>query len=63
MPGRRLKTAILNTRIDPELKKAADVAARDDQRSLTSFIEKLLTDHLKAQGYLTSEGKAVVKRK
>jgi len=47
-----LKTATLNLRIAPDLKDAADKAAADDQRSLTSLIEKLLTDHLKKNGYL-----------
>ncbi len=28
------------------------IAAADDQRSLTSLIEKLLTDYLRANGYL-----------
>ena len=48
----RLKTATLNLRIDPQLKHAAEQAAEDDQRSLTSLVEKLLTDHLKKKGYL-----------
>jgi len=38
--------------IDPALKAAAENAARDNARSLTSFIEKVLADHLKANGYL-----------
>lgn len=46
------KTAQVNLRIRPSLKDAADKAAADDQRSLTSLIEKLLTDHLKRKGYL-----------
>lgn len=48
----RLKTALLNLRIAPELKEAATRAAADDHRSLTSLIEKLLTDWLKEHGYL-----------
>jgi hypothetical protein len=44
---RGTKTAQVNLRITPSLKKAATKAAEQDQRSLTSFIEKLLTDHLK----------------
>jgi hypothetical protein len=32
--------------IDPTLKAAAERAARDNARSLPSFIEKLLSDHL-----------------
>ena len=37
---KRLKTAQVNLRVDPKLKDAADRAAADDQRSLTSLIEK-----------------------
>ena len=51
----RLKTAQVNLRIDPELKKAAERAAADDQRSLTSLVEKLLVDHLKASGHLPKQ--------
>jgi hypothetical protein len=51
-PQKRRKTAQVNLRIAPELKAAADQAAADDQRSLTSLIEKLLTSHLKRKGYL-----------
>jgi hypothetical protein len=50
----RRKTATLNLRIDPRIKAAADKAAADDQRSLTSLIEKLLTDYLRKKGYLKS---------
>lgn len=52
MAVKRLKTAQVNLRIDPELKELADRAARDDNRSLTSLVEKLLTDFLKKNGYL-----------
>jgi hypothetical protein len=48
----RSKSATLNLRIEPGLKKAAEKAAADDRRSLTSLVEKLLTEHLKAKGYL-----------
>ena len=37
---------------DPALRKAAQKAAADDNRSVTSLIEKLLTDHLRRTGYL-----------
>jgi predicted HicB family RNase H-like nuclease len=46
------KTAILALRIEPELKKAATKAAKADQRSLTSLIEKLLSDYCKKEGFL-----------
>jgi len=51
MPEKRLKTAQVNLRVDPRLKAAADKAAADDHRSLTSLIEKLLSDYLKRKGY------------
>jgi hypothetical protein len=38
--------------MDPKLKTLADKAASDDQRSLTSLIEKLLADYLRQHGYL-----------
>src|SRR5947207_6109895 len=59
-PGRympRLKSATLNLRIDPELKKAAEKAAADDRRPLTTLIEKMLSDYLKRRGYLESSNK------
>lgn len=46
------KTSVVQLRISPSLKAAAQKAASDDQRSLTSLIEKLLTDFLKKNGYL-----------
>lgn len=48
----RKRAATLNLRIEPELKIAAEKAALDDRRSLTSLIEKLLSDYLKKHGYL-----------
>jgi hypothetical protein len=46
MAEKRRKTAQINLRIAPSLKEAAERAAADDQRSLTSLVEKLLTDYL-----------------
>jgi hypothetical protein len=46
------KTAQVNLRLRPSLKNAAEKAAADDHRSLTSLIEKLLNDHLRKKGYL-----------
>jgi hypothetical protein len=57
-PGRympRLKSATLNLRIDPKLKEAAEKAAADDRRSLTTLVEKLLADYLRKKGYLPKE--------
>jgi hypothetical protein len=52
MIEKRLKTAQVNLRLDPQLKTLADKAAVADNRSLTSLIEKLLSDYLKKNGYL-----------
>ena len=41
-----------NLRVDPWLKDLATQAAADDQRSLTSPVEKLLADYLREHGYL-----------
>jgi len=46
---RAQKTATLNLRIDPALKEAAEKAAAEDRRSLTSLIEKLLDDWLRSR--------------
>jgi hypothetical protein len=46
------KTTQYYMRMDPEVKEAAERAASDDRRSLTSLIEKLLTDYCLEHGYL-----------
>jgi hypothetical protein len=46
------KTATVNLRLQPSLKTAAEAAADDDSRSLTSLIEKILKDYLRANGFL-----------
>jgi hypothetical protein len=53
----RVKVATLNLRISPELKAAAEKAAAADHRSLTSLIEKLLSEHLQKHGYMKSPAK------
>ncbi len=50
--AKETRSVPLNLRIRPSLKAAAERAAADDGRSLTSLIEKLLTDHLRDRGYL-----------
>jgi hypothetical protein len=52
MTEKRIKTAQVNLRLEPKLKAAAEKAAADDHRSLTSLVEKLLTEYLREQGYL-----------
>jgi predicted HicB family RNase H-like nuclease len=63
MPGQREKTALLNARLEPRLKKAAMAAAKDERRSLTSLIENVLEAYLSERGYLPSSGKPAGKRK
>jgi len=46
------KTANLALRIPPEIKEALDQAAKDDRRSVSSLVEKVLADYLEAKGYL-----------
>jgi len=42
MPQKRKKTAQISLRIDANLKEAAEKAAIEDHRSLTSLVEQLL---------------------
>ena len=46
------KSLPVSVRLTPEVKAAAEEAAKDDVRSLSSLIEKVLVDHLRARGYL-----------
>ena len=49
------KTAAISVRVPDEVKEAAEKAAADDHRPLASYVAKLLTEHLKAEGYLPVE--------
>ena len=44
-------------RLSHDTKEAAQKAAADDHRSLSSLIEKVLVDYLRAQGYLRQKKK------
>jgi hypothetical protein len=48
---REQKTATFLIRMRPSIKAAAEEAAADANRSLSSLIETLLIEHLKARGY------------
>ena len=61
VPEKRRKTATLNLRIDPALKGAVERAAIEDRRSITSLVERLLTAHLKAQGFIAVEAAPAVR--
>ncbi len=49
------RTAAISIRTFPWLKDAVERAAEDDRRPVAAFVEKLLTDHLGAAGYLPDE--------
>jgi hypothetical protein len=46
------KTSAISVRVPDAVKIAAEKAAAEDSRSVASYVEKLLTEHLKAEGYL-----------
>lgn len=52
MTEKRIKTAQVALRMKPDLKAAAEKAAEADHRSLTSLVEKLLTEYLRKKGFL-----------
>ncbi len=52
MPEKRIKTAQINMKIDPALKTAAEQAAKEDNRTFTSLIEKLLLDHPRVKHFM-----------
>jgi hypothetical protein len=54
---REQKTAPFQIRMRPSVKAAAEEAAADANRSLSSLIETLLIDYLRANGYLPAEAK------
>lgn len=46
------KSTQILIRVRPSLKTAAETAAAEDHRSLSSLIEKLLSDYLRKKGHL-----------
>lgn len=46
------KSLPVSARLPPEVKAAAERAASEDTRSVSSLIEKVLIDWLRARGYL-----------
>jgi len=49
------KTHALGFRIDPELKAALEQAAKDDGRSVSSFVERILRGWLIQNDYLRKD--------
>jgi hypothetical protein len=52
MPDKETRTVPLGLRITPTLKVAIDKAAADDERSVASYIEGVVSEHLRKKGYL-----------
>ena len=50
------RTASIGIRVEPEVKEAAERAAKDDHRTVASMIELLLIQHLQQKGYLLKVG-------
>ncbi len=46
----KLKTELITIRVEPRIKKAAEIAAQRNRRSLTNFIEVLVLDYCEAAG-------------
>jgi hypothetical protein len=46
------KTSAISVRVPAEVKAAAEKAAAADSRSVASYVEKLLTEHLRKSGFL-----------
>lgn len=46
------KSHPVSVRLPVEVKEAAEAAARADTRSMSSLIEKVLTDYLREHGFL-----------
>jgi hypothetical protein len=47
-----VKTPSLGIRLQPEVKAALQEAAKADTRSVSSMVEKVLTEWLREKGYL-----------
>lgn len=53
------RTSTIGLRVELAVKQAAERAADDDNRSLSSLIEKLLVEFLRRRGYLPRPGSRV----
>ena len=49
------KSIPISFRLPPEIKIALEKAAKDDTRSVSSLMEKLVTDWLRDKGYLQND--------
>ena len=49
------KSIFIGFPVTPEFKRLLDLAAKQDQRSKTNLLEKLLVDHCRIRGLLPSD--------
>jgi predicted transcriptional regulator len=54
MKFERVKANVISVRLDDEIKAAAEKAAEADARTLSSLIQKALTEYLRRNGFLRS---------
>ncbi len=54
MTGRK-RADTIGVRVSSDVKSAAAEAAEDDNRTISSFVETVLIDHLISQGYLDAK--------
>lgn len=50
----KIKTATITLRVDPQIKTIAELAAKQDHRSLTNLVEVLILNHCDKTGIKTS---------
>ena len=53
------KSSAISVRVSDIVKAAAEKAAAADSRSVASYVEKLLSEHLREKGYLKMDGDKV----
>jgi len=51
-----VKTPSLGVRLQPDVKAALERAATEDDRSLSSLVERILKEWLRAKGFLPQPG-------
>ena len=51
------KTPSLGVRVLPEVKEALERAARDDDRTVSSMVERIISVWLRERGYLPKDGR------
>ena len=46
------RDAAISVRVEPDVKEALEAAAKEDGRTLSQFVERLMVAHLRASGRL-----------